>query len=203
MDDLNVAADVAVCRHCEEAFALSGLVDAVAEPDAVDVRQPPVGAWFRELKNGFEVGATTRSWQAFLLVPFTAVWSGGSMAGIYGTQIAKGQFNLVFSLFGLPFLAGTIFLVSTCLLMICGRVVVSVQDNRGEVFVGVGPLGRRRRFAWDEVRTISEEYSRYRSGSWQQGIALAGKGRILFGTPLSDARRYFIMHALKAMKASR
>ena len=203
MEDLNVAADVAVCRRCEEAFALSELVEGGHERGAVNLHQPPAGAWFQEIKNGFEIGATTRSWQALLLVPFTAVWSGFSMFGIYGTQIAKGQFNLFSSLFGLPFLVGTIFLVSLCMMMICGRVVVSVQDNRGEVFVGVGPIGRRRRFAWNEVQSISEEYSRYRSGNWQQGIALAGKSRLLFGTPLSDERRYFILNVLKAMKEKR
>ena len=36
------------------------------------------------------------------------IWSGGSLGGIYGTQIANQEFSLLQSLFGIPFIIGTI-----------------------------------------------------------------------------------------------
>ena len=47
----------------------------------------------------------------FFFLPFTAIWSGGSMIGIYGTQFWKCEFDLGQSLFGIPFLLGTIVLL--------------------------------------------------------------------------------------------
>lgn len=60
----------------------------------------------KKFDNGFEISATTESPIAFFLVPFMLVWSGGSLGGIYGTQIANGHFNLFLSLFGIPFCNG-------------------------------------------------------------------------------------------------
>ena len=45
--------------------------------------------------DGFRLTLSTRSCIAFFLVPFTLFWAGGSLGGIYGTQIAKGEFNWI------------------------------------------------------------------------------------------------------------
>ena len=50
------------------------------------------------------LGATTRSPIAFFLVPFMCVWSGGSLGGVYGSQVLNGEFDLGISLFGIPFI---------------------------------------------------------------------------------------------------
>ncbi len=58
---LNVERDVALCANCDEAFAISDLL-AEGQGADVDVASPPKGAWFRETFDGWETGATTRSW---------------------------------------------------------------------------------------------------------------------------------------------
>ncbi len=131
--DVNVASDVMFCRSCSQAHALSSVVADHAANDparpTVDVNQPPSGAWFRDEGHQFRVGATTRSFLALFLVPFMLVWSGGSLGGIYGSQVASGQFNLLLSLFGIPFLLGSIFLVSMVLMTICGHVEVRIRGD--------------------------------------------------------------------------
>ena len=102
-DDLNVSTDIALCRACDKPFRISEAVgSAPADPQLLAT--PPSGAWFDPLPDGFRAGASTRSWMALFIVPFTCVWSGGSLFGIYGTQIVHGRFNVGMSLFGLPFL---------------------------------------------------------------------------------------------------
>jgi len=77
----------------------------------------------------------------FFFVPFTCVWSGLSMAGIYGTQIARRAFDLKLSLFGIPFLLGSIFLVGSCLFMLFGKRVLTLRRGKGVYFSGIGATG--------------------------------------------------------------
>ncbi|MBI4602928.1 MAG: hypothetical protein HY721_13305 [Planctomycetes bacterium] len=207
-NDVNVATDAAWCARCNEVFALSSLLGKgreEAEDAPHDVpSEPPRGAWFRKDADGWELGATTRGAAAFFLVPFMGVWSGVSLGGIYGTQIANGQFNLVLSLFGLPFLAGTVFLGSMAVMTICGKVRVRVRQGLGQglgqVFVGAGVIGWRKRFDPKAIRRVLEkDTSGTRSAS--TSIVLEGEERIVFGSPLSEARRYFMVQVLRAIFA--
>lgn len=123
------------------------------------------------------------------------------MGGIYGSQIAKGKFDLTQSLFGIPFLLGTVVLTSLCLMTTLGKVVVRGLNDQGSIFVGVGAIGWTRRFRWSEIQSIRESMSK-----WQQNgrnmplIELNGPQPIRFGTQLTDARREFIIAALKQVR---
>ncbi|WP_221029452.1 hypothetical protein [Actomonas aquatica] len=201
--DINVASDVALCRKCGRITPASDLLDDVFDPAAV--KDPPKGAWLQPTMDGVSMGATTRSPIAFFLVPFMLVWSGGSLGGIYGTQIMKGEFNLMMSLFGLPFLAGSIFFWGLTLMAICGKVEVTINRKLGRVFVGVGRIGWKRNFNLADITGVSEEVSHHRSRrggtNTTRKIVLEGPQPIHFGSGLSEARRHFLIHALRAAKA--
>ena len=162
LDDVNVTKDIALCRRCGQTFSFEE-VSSHRDAAAVDLNQPPKGAWLREEAGNFEVGVTTRSGSAFFFIPFTLFWSGGSMAIIYGTQIAKGHFDWTQSLFGLPFLLGTCVLVPLCLLTVTGRVTVRVANQEGVVFTGVGGIGWRQRFRVGDVTAV-----RFGKARWQR-----------------------------------
>jgi hypothetical protein len=98
-DDINVATDIALCRRCGKTFSFSELVGG-SPGAAVDLTTPPSGAWFEQLGDGFRVGATTRSWTALFVIPFTCVWSGFSLKSLYGKQFSSGHFDPTSSLFG-------------------------------------------------------------------------------------------------------
>lgn len=195
--DVNVATDIALCRHCEQNFALSEIVEEqLNAPTALN--QPPKGSWFQPTMNGFQVGASTRSPQAFILVPFICVWSGITLGGAYGTQIASGEFNPWISLFGLPFLAGTFFLGSQALMLICGKVVVEVQGNQGVIFTGVGQIGWRRRFTWNEVTAFHITPS-YRNRQNTEQLTLYGAKELNFASGLTKPRLNFLLGTLRHM----
>lgn len=199
-EQVNMATDLAFCPQCNEGFKVSESIDQDSvNPDIL--RNPPQGAWVKKARNSVVVGATTRSPIAFFLVPFMCVWSGGSLGGIYGTQIAKGEFNLGASLFGIPFLLGSILFWSLALMAVCGKVEVSI-GKLSSVFVGVGKLGWTRRFDWSAVKSIREDKTNVSyPGGHQAAIVIEGKTRIKFGTGLNEKRAYFILNALKYLKS--
>jgi hypothetical protein len=199
---INVQTDLALCKACGQVAKLSELPDA--DFDSAAVSQPPPGVSYQETTGGHVVRATTRHPMAFFMVPFTLVWAGGSMTGLYGTQIATGKFNPLISLFGLPFLAGSVFLTGACLMVVCGQVEVRVSGVEGSVFAGVGPLGWRRRFNLDEVDSIEDSGTRVNyPGSQGASIVMRGRTVLRFGTNLSEPRRYFILNVLRRIKAQR
>ena len=202
---LNVETDVAVCRKCNEGFQLSALIAAGQDAEEVDLVNPPRGVWFVNEITGWTVGATTRSPIAFFLVPFMCVWSGFSLGGIYGSQIVAGEFNLLMSLFGIPFILGTLLFGSLAVMTVVGKVVVSVDRNFGRVFTGVGRIGYAQDFDWNTITRIEEDGLGYHHAGSTSGlvIALIGATRIKFGSMLTDARRYFLLQALRKQLAMR
>ncbi len=203
MDDVNVSTDLALCRSCGKTFSFSEIVGGVGTA-VPDLSAPPRGAWFEESANGFRAGASTRSWMALFIVPFTCVWSGGSLGGIYGTQIRSGHFDPGSSLFGLPFLLGSFWLLGMCAMNVAGKVEVVRSEDRVSVFIGVGQLGWTRSFLWSDFSSVREDGSRGRF-NWNrqaQAIVLEGKRRVAFGSMLSEERRYFVLSALRKVLRS-
>jgi hypothetical protein len=200
---VNVAKDLAVCPKCEEAFSLSALL-ANTDTGDFDIHQPPPGAWFEETMTGWRIGDSTRSPAAIFLIPFLCVWSGLSLGGIYGIQIAQGQFNPFLALFGIPFVLGTLFFGSYAVMMVCGQVVVSCDGDEGSVFTGVGPFGWTRRFDWSSISAVEEEYVPLgRSRVPCRVIALLGQSKVQLGRMLNEARGYYLLRGLRTLLAQR
>jgi hypothetical protein len=202
---MNTERDVAVCPGCDEAFVLSDLL-AEGRDIEVDLSNPPPGAWFRETFDGWEAGATTRTWAALFLLPFTCVWSGGSLGGIYGMQIVSGKFNLLMSLFGIPFLVGSLMLWGMTIMSIIGRVTFSIAGDQGESFTGAFGFGWRQRFDWSAIKSVKQDlvYQSSRGGP-RQTIVLEGTAQppIRFGAMLNLDRLTFLYRVLRSQLAKR
>jgi hypothetical protein len=200
LEDVNVSTDLALCRSCGKTFSFSEIAggSATAGPD---LTVPPAGAWFEQFPGGFRAGGSTRSWMALFLVPFTCMWAGGSLGGIYGRQITSRQFDFSSSMFGLPFLIGSVVLVAVCAMSVAGKVEVTQSGNRLSVFMGVGWLGWTRSYLWSDFNSVREDSSRGGFNWNQQGrmILLEGKRRAAFGATLSEERRYFMLNAVRKM----
>ncbi|HKQ37136.1 MAG TPA: hypothetical protein VJ063_03595 [Verrucomicrobiae bacterium] len=197
LENVNVANDIALCRKCAYNFSFA---DALSESEIepVDLSNPPKGVWYKRFPNGFELGSSTRSAAAFFLVPFMLIWSGGSLGGIYGTQIVKGHFSLGMSLFGLPFLFGSIVLGSMAIMTVCGKFCVRAEGNDGEVFVGVGSIGYRKKFPWDQVRDIRLETKRNSDGGAYKQLLIAADNPIKIPN-IPDSRVSFFLAALRQL----
>lgn len=197
--NINIQADVAQCQNCDAIFKISENLDE-RNADGFDLNNPPKGAWIRHEMNQIVIGATTRSPIAFFLVPFMLVWSGSSIGGIYGTQLAKSEFDPFMSLFGVPFLIGSVIFWGLALMAIGGKVELTLDKQGGRAFTGLGNVGLSKRFTWHEVSAVKEEQSNFNyRGSQGGSILLEGKRRISFGMGVKDSRRYYIYRALKSI----
>lgn len=165
--DLAPAQGVAVCRFCEKPFPLEACQTAVpfADRNVVPVMTPPKGVDLVETMDGFRLTLSTRSCIAIFLVPFTLVWAGGSLGGIYGTQIAKGEFNWMMSLFGLPFLVGSCFLIALTVMSVAGRTIVELAGGKFSIRTGALGVYRTQSAPWHDVRScrLTEATKRGRS----------------------------------------
>jgi len=199
-DDVNVSTDIALCRRCDKTFSFAELALASTAPTA-NLSMPPRGAWFEQYPGGFRVGATTRSWGALFLVPFTCVWAGGSLGGIYGTQFLHHRFNLGTSLFGIPFLLGSCMLITMCLITVAGKIELTLRDDQLSIFTGVGLIGWTRRYLWSDFSLVREQMggSNFNSNRRGPSLALEGKRKASFGGSWNDERRYFVLNVLRSM----
>ena len=169
-----------VCPKCGERFRLE---DLIAEDDAStgDSRllsgNPPKRLTVEsDYVDGMHV--TTIRYKricpiALFLIPFTCVWAGGSLSGIYGSQIVKHAFDLKLSLFGIPFVIGSLVLVSACLFALFGKHVLKLSCGNATYFCGVGPIGRTTRFCYNrETKVLCGETAYRVNGRSQPRIEL-------------------------------
>lgn len=187
--DLAPSEGVAVCRFCEKPHPLAACRTAVPyeQRNVIPDVAVPKGVELVETMDGFRLTMSTRSCIAFFLVPFTMFWAGGSLGGIYGTQIAKGKFDLMMSLFGLPFLVGSVFLIGLTVMTVAGCSVIELSSGRLTVRTGALGVYRRKSADWRDVRGCRlTEVSRRRKNSYsttyQVEVAVEGADSLRFGT---------------------
>jgi hypothetical protein len=176
--DVNVAQDMALCRACGYAgsFLATSTVPKLSDED---MARPPKRV---TLQRGFgdELTITCRPKRTALLflVPFVAFWSGISMTVIYIIPLATGQFDWKTGLFGLPFLLGTVVLVTVILNVLLGKTTVTL--SKGKVQVGTHLLGwnRLKEFECGKGTAVSLQTSSYRVNNMPQPeIVLSSAGR--------------------------
>jgi hypothetical protein len=201
--DVNVATDIALCRSCGKTMPFSDIAPIPGTAE-VDLSRPPKGVRIEDSPiRGRSIIFRKISPVVFFLIPFTAMWSGFSMTGIYGRQFAKGEFDLASSLFGLPFLIGTIVLVSVIVFMLLGRWRFSYNRGLLEVATEVGPVGWTRRLACDKSARVSIKASAWRKNNIPQNqIHVECQGNSLkFGAMIPEDRKTYLAEAIRRMLA--
>lgn len=199
--NINIQTDVAQCPACNEIFKISEhLLSESPSEKNFDINSTPKNTWYKKESRNIIIGASTRSSIAFFLVPFMLVWSGGALGGIYGTQIYNGKFDLVLSLFGIPFVLGSLLFWGITLMAIWGKVELTLDNKGGEIFTGLRKIGKTKKFTWDEISSVKESTNTTKISSRQiSNITLEGKKRITFGTGLSYGKKYYLLNALKQL----
>jgi len=190
-ENVNVAKDTAYCTSCESLTSLSNILESTPSKN-FEANTPVSGTTLDDLGYNWTVSASHRSWMALFLVPFTLVWAGTSLSGLYGSQIISGEFDPSKSLFGLPFLIGSIVLIAVCLMSVFGRTLVSVENGKALIFMGIGPIGWYRRFDWKTIDRVTETTS----GQYKH-ISLEGSKRLNLGWGLNAKKQYYIANYLR------
>ncbi len=198
--DVNVAQDMALCRACHYTGPFLAAATVPRLSDEEMARPPKRVALQRGFGDELTITCRPKRTALLFLVPFTLFWSGISMAGIYIVPLATGQFEWKMGLFGLPFLIGTVVLLSIILNVLVGRTTVTL--SKGKVAVGTHLLGWRKvkEFDCGPGTTVTLQPSSYRVNNvTQPEIVLASGGKeFRFGAmALSNEAKSYVAAVLR------
>jgi len=225
-EDINVAKDVAYCRHCNLALSLSALATGTMAYEDVDLSRPPEGTWLRREPDGLVLGVSNRSpGGAFGLLFFSLFWNG--IVSVFVLLALSATLNhlgiappswlpaamsksgnmpwgfIVFLwCFLIPFVAIGLLVFGCFLNCLGGRVEIRLQNGHGVLFKGIGPVGFRKRFEAAEVRDVRMEDRRWRDGDGDPRHSIhitieTATESFQFGSMLNDQRRRFVVGALR------
>ena len=158
---------------------------------SASLEHPPKGTWLRQQGAEFEVGAATRSVTAVLFGLFMCVFSVFPLYGSYPIVKADPRHLKGVIIFALI----TMLCDLLVLIWIFGKVVVRVNSKGGVIFTGLGCVGLKRRFNWEDVSVIRI----IDAGEFDYRITIEGKRRIKFGRQLYSERREFIVAVLNQL----
>lgn len=203
--DTNPETDIALCRRCSEWFGFAASAGESHEA-ALDFGNPPAGAWHRLDGSGTELGASTRSSLAFMLVPFGLMSLPVGLPLVVAWALSIGGANWAVGLIGLLALVFSAAVVPMALMTVFGKVRVRADGDQGEVFSGIGPVGRRFRFRWSEPLRI--EYKTFApDGDGKPATPVieivTGGRRKWIGALLTEERKRFIYRGLRQLARER
>ncbi len=220
-DDINVANDVAYCRQCNLAYKLSELAHTELDLN-LNLNNPPAGAWYLQDGTKTVAGATNRSWGMALGMLAAGLFWNGIVSVFVLANIAGTLHNMHISLpawfpapkmdggmsvgmtiflwiFLTPFMAIGLIIISTFFSAVAGKTEVQIQNDQGTVFIGIGPIGIRRRFNPGAIKEISVRSDQNSKGQQSTFIVLETReGRLIkFGTLLREDRRNFLAAVIR------
>ena len=161
----------------------------------------PDGTWYEEKPDGFVVGVINRTQEAMLAVPFAGM---AFLFMLWGT-LSWASVDDVPKLFLLAWCLFLLFVsVYFCkqLHMIVGKTEIRVSGNQGYLFRGIGRIGSKRGFSWNEGLTF-EKRDKVRTGLYSYWLVISGStlGEIKIGD--NEVRRNFLVEVLNARHSLR
>ena len=196
-ENLNIATDTALCTECRYIFKASALLNTIVASE-FDINQCPKGTWVRAEINELIVGGSTRSFIAFFLVPFMIIWTSLSIGGTLFAAFSDGEVDWFLVIFSIPFLAGAVLFWSIALMFIWGKVEIRLHKSGGTIFTGMGKIGQRKHFTWQEVdRAGISPALKTSTGYSEGGLYLEGSNcKIDFGSFLNSEKKAYFLEAL-------
>ena len=197
MDDINVSTDIALCRKCGKTCSFS-MIRTLPNASTLLSKPPPKGVKVEQdmMGNGTTITYRRIPGVVLFLIPFMVAWSGLSMGGLYWTQIRSGTFDLERSLFGIPFLIGTIVIISFILFGLFGKWTVHLNRGQGTVFAGVEKLGWKRKFTYNRNSLITIKTIVGSEGSHEVISVTTDNTDFSFGAIIKDDAKAFIAATL-------
>lgn len=183
LDDVNMAQDMALCRACGYTGPFLSAATVPTMTDEEMARPPKRVSLQRGFDDSLTITCRPKKTALLFLIPFTALWSGVSMTGIYIVPLMNGTFDAKMGLFGLPFLLGTIGFLIAILYTLFGATKVTLAKGRVQVFMGVFGLGRKREMECGKGTTVTIEKSGYRVNDVPQPeiVLTSGEKKFKFG----------------------
>lgn len=226
-DEVNVANDVAYCRACNLSHRLSDLTQGAGLDGALDLNNPPAGAWYRNEGIGPVIGATHRSLgTAMGALAFSLFWNGIVSVFVLiaaastlrhlgiavpdwfpapvmnGSPMGLGM-TIFLWIFLTPFILIGLVMIGAFLSALGGRTEVRMGHAEGVVFTGIGALGYRRRFDASGVKEVRIDDRQWRDSDGDRRrktcivIETRDGKQTKLGSMLTPERRKFVAGAVR------
>jgi hypothetical protein len=170
------------------------------------IEQAPGGVWFEPSGDGFRLRASCRSFTNTVMrvglaaavssLPFVLWWD-----LIRGVWTDEGFSFWATCAFLAIWAAAILYTDWIALVSLIGEVRISKGGDRGEIFTGIGKLGRTHHFRWSDFDGVSEVETRLDSGrrnSVSRSVVLTASSKpYKFGWQLPVDRQAFIVSALR------
>lgn len=118
----------------------------------------PDKVYYKRELNDSIYGYRNYSAIVWFLIPFTLLWGGGSLGGIYLTQYFSGKFEFIPSAFGIPFLIGTLFLIRAIVRMLFGKTELRLNAKGGSISKGA-LIKKQTHFFWSEINIVESDHA--------------------------------------------
>ncbi len=139
----------------------------------------------------------------FFLIPFFAIWSGGSMYGIYVKPILENRLELSGTLFGIPFLLGTLVMLFIILFLLFGHFKLCIHNQESYLGCFVFGINQKKIFDSKKISTIMLQDSSYSKNKIRQKeivIKFKDGEELKFGAMLKDESKNKIAEFLATKK---
>ncbi|MBO7299378.1 MAG: hypothetical protein J6V41_06185 [Kiritimatiellae bacterium] len=168
--NMNIKEGIALCPKCGEIIGMSDLISVPSSTEIACVLNstPPKGITLvKDNQYSLTSDLTLKYWRfnptVLFLIPFTAIWGGFSIWGLYVEPFIKtGTLDAKNALFGLPFLFGTIFLICLILSLLFGKRVLKLSSGKGSYAFKVFGIGRTKHFELNRSTQIQKGLSNIR-----------------------------------------
>lgn len=195
-DEINISENVCFCKKCNEIFSISNILDE-EEHDEVEgmLQNPPKGAWIIKNYNNLLIGVSTHSKESITILLFNILFSGFIYFAVY--DIVFRQKALLMSLFMLPFVLATFYLIKETLFAFFGKIEINICSDT-YIFIGVGKIGKKRFINWESIKKIWKSVARESEGGIKKEIFIEEKK--LISIPLkfiNDDKGKFLYNILR------
>ncbi len=212
--DINVAANLALCRACGVPSRFEHLVEDLQDSvDTAILDEVPKGVKVEKTVRGLEVTLKNKKSSGAFFIVFALTWntviggftynmlSGGTyeLNGVetVGVNATALMMLIPFGLVGLGLLTVAIYFLFGCIRLILG-------DGKGMLFYGVGEIGRRKTFLLNPDTRVAIKASAIRENHRQLSdvvISNTGEKPVKFGAFIKNEDIYnYLVAIIKAMR---
>ena len=151
MDDISVATDIALCRKCGKANSFSALCNAPTFATILE-KPPPKGIKVERDTTTNGITLTCPHQASVLLRLFSVMIPVANLCLaviLYWAEPQKGSLGLAIML-----VIVSLGISWWPLLLHYGKWVIHLNEGQGTIFYGIGKLGRKRKFSYNQTSSI-------------------------------------------------
>lgn len=157
MEDVNMATDMALCRACNKISRFSDLVQEERDKEILD--SIPRRMSVAKTARGLEVTYRRPKGMGFFLLLFALIWNAITYTAVFAMMGKTDHEDLFGQLLLIPFVLVGAGAFLGAVYVLFGRMTLTLTPGRGELFRGVGSLGRRQQFFLAKDARVSIEAS--------------------------------------------